>query len=201
VACFSTSVIYGTTYVTLRRRAATSSTPIPHGATPLMILYPIIYTVCTMPIAAARIASMAGENVSLACFCVAGSMIACNGWLDALLYGLTRRSIVFSEGAGDNIGIQTFWGFEKASRLGNVTTVETGVSGAGHSRGATLSSSASTERLYGMSIKVQATVDVRSEEAQMDDEAFELSQREDRKTESRERVDKTSWETRSLEDL
>lgn len=144
---------------------------------------------------------MAGQNVSLAYFCAAASMIACNGWLDALVYSLTRRSIVFSETAGDNIGIQTFWGLEKGPRLGNVTTVETGVSGAGHTRGVTLNGSASTEYLYGMGIKIQATVDVRSEEAQMDDEAFELREREDRKRESRERVDKASWETRSLEDL
>lgn len=64
-----------------------------------------------------------------------------------------------------------------------------------------LSSSASTEHLYGMGIKVQATVDVRTEEAQTDDEVFELRQQEHRKTSSRELVDKSSWETRSLADL
>lgn len=187
--------------MTLRRRSATSSTPIPHGATPLMILYPAIYTVCTIPLAAGRIASMAGQNVSLAYFCVAGSMIACNGWLDTLLYSLTRRGIVFSETAGDNVGIQTFWALEKAPRLGNVTTVEAGASGPGHTRGGALSRSASTEHLYGMGIKVEATVNVRTEEVQTDDEAIELRQQQHRKTDSRDRVDKASWDARSLEDL
>jgi hypothetical protein len=166
-----------------------------------MILYPTIYTVCTIPLAAGRIASMAGQNVSLTYFCVSGSMIACNGLLDTLVYGLTRRSIVFSETAGDNIGIQTFWALEKVPRLGNTTTVETTVSGAGHTRGATLSSSASTEHLYGMGIKVLATVDVRTEDVQTDDEAFELRQQGHRKTQSRERVSEMGWETRSLDDL
>jgi hypothetical protein len=166
-----------------------------------MILYPTIYTVCTIPLAAGRIASMAGQNVSLAYFCVAGSMIACNGWLDALLYSLTRRSIVFCEAAGDSVGIQTFWGLEKASRLGTVPTIEGGANGAAHARGATLSSSPSTEHLYGMGIKVEATVNVRSDEVQTDEEAFELRQPQHRKTDSRERVDKASWETRSLEEL
>jgi hypothetical protein len=161
-----------------------------------MILYPAIYTICTIPLAAGRIASMAGQNVSLAYFCVAGSMIACNGWLDTILYGLTRRSIVFSESApGDGVGIQTFWALEKTKGLGNVTTIEGGA-GPGHARG-TLSSSASTEHLYGMGIKVEATVNVRREDADID-QAFELQHQ---KSDSRERIDKASWETRSLEDL
>jgi hypothetical protein len=185
-------------YITLRRRSTTSSTPVPHGATPLMILYPTIYTICTIPLAAGRIASMAGQTVSLQYFCVAGSMIACNGWLDTILYGLTRRSIVFSESApGDGVGIQTFWGLEKTQGLGNVTTIEGGA-GPGHARGGTLNSSASTEHLYGMGIKVEATVNVRTEEVDVDREAFELQHH---RTESRERIDKTSWETRSMEDL
>jgi hypothetical protein len=163
-----------------------------------MILYPTIYTVCTIPIATGRIASMAGREISLAYFCVAGSMIACNGWLDTLLYSLTRRSIVFSDTAGESVDIQTFWALEKASGLGNVTTVETGVKCPGHNRRALFNSSSSTECLYGMGIKVQATVDVRSEEVQTDDEAFELSQQGHRKTLSRERFDKASWETGSF---
>jgi hypothetical protein len=201
VACVSTSVIYGTIYIVLRRRSGTSSTPIPHGATPLMILYPTIYTVCTIPIAAGRIASMAGQDISLAYFCIAGSMIACNGWLDTLLYSLTRRSIVFCDTAGENVGIQTFWALGIASGLGTVTTIESGVSGAGRAKGVTQSSSSSTEHLYGMGIKVQATVDVRSEEAQTDDEAFEMRDQKRRKTNSRERFDKLGWESKIFEDL
>ena len=74
------------------------------------LLYPIIYILCTAPLAAGRIASMAGNAVPLSFFCFAGSMIASAGWLDVALYASTRRSIVFS---GENppsqdTGIDTF---------------------------------------------------------------------------------------------
>src|SRR6266487_4991103 len=125
---FGTILIYTSIFITLRSRSANSTSPVPHGATPLMILYPTIYTVCTIPLAAGRIASMAGRNVDLTYFCIAGSMIACNGWLDVLLYSLTRRSIVFSESApGEDFGIQTFLGAGKGRGLGNVTTIEGGI--------------------------------------------------------------------------
>jgi hypothetical protein len=200
---FSTILIYTLIYLTLRRRSNPAQ-PVPHGATPLMILYPTIYTVCTIPIAAERIASMAGQPVTLAYFCVAGSMIACNGWLDVLLYSLTRRSIVFSEAPpGDGVGINTFWGMEKHVGFGTVTTIEGGLnpsSGARRpSRGGVVglgtgkavpyrsgrpSSSASTENLYAHAqagsyggIKVEATVHVRSEE-DIEGQAIELRQQQ-----------------------
>lgn len=78
-----------------------------------------------------------------------------------------------------------------------MTTIEGGV-GPGHTRGGTLSSSASTEHLYGMGIKVEATVNVKTEDVDRDCEVFELQHQ---KRDSRERVDKASWETRSLEDI
>jgi len=53
---------------------------------------------------------MAGNTVSLGYFCFAGAMIACNGWLDVLLYSTTRRSIVFSGEAppSQDTGLETF---------------------------------------------------------------------------------------------
>ncbi|XMA08655.1 hypothetical protein WAI453_001446 [Rhynchosporium graminicola] len=47
-----------------------------HGATPLMNLHPLIYTVCTAPLAAGQIYAIAGREVSLGFFVVAGTMIA-----------------------------------------------------------------------------------------------------------------------------
>jgi len=84
--------------------------PIPsYARQQTFLLYPLIYVTCTVPIAVGRLASMAGNNVSLAYFCFAGSMIACNGWLDVLLYSTTRRSIVFSsEAPSQDTGIETF---------------------------------------------------------------------------------------------
>lgn len=85
--------------------------PIPSSARhPTFLLYPLIYVLCTAPLAAGRIASMAGHNVSLAYFCFAGAMIASAGWLDVALYSSTRRSIVFSGEAppGQDTGLETF---------------------------------------------------------------------------------------------
>ena len=77
---------------------------------PTFLLYPIIYILCTAPLAAGRIASMAGNNVPLSYFCFAGTMIASAGWLDVVLYSSTRRAIVFSGEAppSQDTGIDTF---------------------------------------------------------------------------------------------
>ncbi|KAK0727539.1 G protein-coupled glucose receptor regulating Gpa2-domain-containing protein [Lasiosphaeria miniovina] len=77
---------------------------------PTFLLYPIIYVLCTAPLAAGRIASMAGNNVPLSYFCFAGVMIASAGWLDVALYSTTRRAIVFSGEAppSQDTGLDTF---------------------------------------------------------------------------------------------
>lgn len=110
--------------------------PIPESARhPTFLLYPLIYVLCTFPLAAGRIASMAGHDVSLAYFCFAGSMIASAGWLDVALYSTTRRSIVFSGGEGpysQDTGLDTF-AFMRTPpdrRFGNLVYVSGGASAA-----------------------------------------------------------------------
>ncbi|KAK1579340.1 G protein-coupled glucose receptor regulating Gpa2-domain-containing protein [Colletotrichum navitas] len=93
------------------------------------LLYPFVYVICTMPLAAGRLASMAGHEVSLAYFCFAGAMIACNGWMDVVLYSSTRRSIVFSADGPptQEVGLETFAFMCNAPpRFGNITTVISG---------------------------------------------------------------------------
>jgi hypothetical protein len=73
---------------------------------------------------------MAGNDVPLAYFCFAGSMIASAGWLDVALYSSTRRSIVFSGEAppGQDTGLETF-AFMRTPpgrRFGNVVYVSGG---------------------------------------------------------------------------
>lgn len=97
-----------------------------HGAIPLMVLYPLIYTICTAPLAAGRIASLAGTDVSLGYFCMAGTLIACNGWLDVLLYASTRADIVFAELPGEETGLETFAFMGKGHNLGTTTTIQAG---------------------------------------------------------------------------
>lgn len=62
-----------------------------------------------MPLASGRVAAMAGTRPSLAYFCAAGAIIACNGWLDVLLYASTRRTILFSDAPpSQDTGLDTF---------------------------------------------------------------------------------------------
>jgi hypothetical protein len=169
---FSSILIYTFIIFFLRAKARTQdiSSRIVHGATPLMILYPLIYTVCTAPLAGGRIYALAGHHVGLAYFCVAGSMIASNGWLDVLLYASTRRDIVFSEyPPGEETGLETFAFMGKGHKLGTVTTIQ---AGGKHDRNSSRlglgrkshGGSDSVENLYGLGdIAVKGTVSVQVE--------------------------------------
>ncbi|CAI6336075.1 unnamed protein product [Periconia digitata] len=93
----------------------------------LMISYPVIYVVCTLPLASARMAAMGGNPPSHARLCLAGLMITSNGWLDVLLYTLTRRIMVFSdEPPPDDDGFETFSPFWSMgpSRFGGSCKIE-----------------------------------------------------------------------------
>jgi hypothetical protein len=79
------------------------------GHHPAFLIYPIIYVVCTAPLALGRIATMAGASVPLGYFCAAGALITSNGWLDVLLWGLTRRVLLFeSDIDAEEVGLDTF---------------------------------------------------------------------------------------------
>jgi hypothetical protein len=166
---FTTVLIYAFIFIFLRHRISSqpisSSASTSHGATPLMILYPFIYVVCTAPLAAGRISSLAGHDVSLGYFCAAGTMIACNGWLDVLLYASTRADIVFSQYApGQEVGLETFGFIGKGhNKFGTVTTVEAGDRGGSRSAGRRSQGGDSVENLYGLDqigIKGEVTVSV-----------------------------------------
>lgn len=93
----------------------------------LMVAYPVVYVICTLPLASARMAAMGGHPPSLERLCLAGAMITSNGWLDVLLYTLTRRIMVFSdEPPADDNGIDTFAAFwaERGQRFGGACTIE-----------------------------------------------------------------------------
>ncbi|KIH92481.1 hypothetical protein SPBR_02494 [Sporothrix brasiliensis 5110] len=96
---------------------------------PGFLIYPIIYVVCTLPLALGRIATMAGAEVPLGYFCAAGALITSNGWLDVLLWGSTRRNIVFGDVGEEDVGVNTF-AFMRTPpnrRFGNMVWVEGGV--------------------------------------------------------------------------
>jgi hypothetical protein len=185
---FSTVLIYIVIFVTLqtRSRQQTLSSATVHGATPLMILYPLIYVICTSPLAIGRIVGLAGVDVSLEYFCAAGTMIACNGWLDVLLYASTRAEIVFSDYApGEETGLDTFRFLGKNShKMGTVTTIEAVGDRVGRStRGARFGES--NEHLYGLDQMVPQRVTVRTDVIQNSQKVSPVSVSE-------------SWDVRSI---
>ena len=92
-----------------------------------MAVYPLVYVVCTLPLASARMAALAGIDVPFSFLAAAGSMITSNGWLDVLLYTITRRVLLLSdESPEEDCGLDTFEIPWETSRFGTVTTITAG---------------------------------------------------------------------------
>lgn len=153
-----------------------------------MVVYPLVYVVCTLPLASARMAAMSGQPPSLRRLCLSGAMITSNGWLDVLLYTVTRRIMIFSdEPPPENNGIDTFSAFwaETPRRFGGETTISALHShkrSRAKSRVTLPSSNESSDDLCyavsGKDIKLVTTTEVRSEPAQPEDmEQMEMEQR------------------------
>jgi hypothetical protein len=61
-----------------------------------MILYPVVYIIVTLPLAAGRIATMAGNKPSLNYLLVGACFMTSGGWINCLLYTFTRRAFLDS---------------------------------------------------------------------------------------------------------
>ncbi|KAJ4184158.1 hypothetical protein NW755_009164 [Fusarium falciforme] len=139
----TTSVLYIAIYISLRRQAketaekdGSNNTRVKFNHNPAFLVYPLIYVMCTLPLALGRIATMAGAHVPMGYYCFAGTLIASNGSFDCLLFGTTRHAIVF--GSKDDVDIEDT-GLETlafmrtpANRYGNTIWIQGGES---HSAG------------------------------------------------------------------
>lgn len=67
-----------------------------------MVIYPIMYIILSLPLAAGRMASVNHHTPSVVYFCVAGALMTLSGFCDALLYTLTRRNVVLEPEARGN---------------------------------------------------------------------------------------------------
>jgi hypothetical protein len=172
----------------------------------LMVVYPLVYVICTIPLASSRMSAMSGNPPSLVRLCLSGAIITSNGWLDVLLYAYTRRILIFNDEppSDDDNGVDTFAVFwvEKTTRFGGECTVEAtnmqSKSRRGRSKGKiTLSSrSDSSDDLVSAGatdIKLITTTQVTSELAQPEDvEEMEAGARK-----SRPRTPNSRWSTES----
>jgi hypothetical protein len=90
--------IYGHVFLHLRGRIqgiVNNDTAKLTRATKFMVLYPAVYVVLTLPIAVGRMVVMTGtEEMPDVFFIVSGCLLTSCGWIDALLYALTRRILV-----------------------------------------------------------------------------------------------------------
>lgn len=174
----------------------------------LMVVYPIVYVICTLPLASARMAAMTGNPPSLARLCLSGAMITSNGWLDVLLYTCTRRIMIFSdEPPSDNNGFDTFSPFwhGQSTRFGGETTIEALNSKHNKrnaSRSALPSGRGSLDDLFPLGskdIKLVMTTHVTSEPA--NDEDFEEMEAGARRVRPRSPLSQWSEETKSMKNL
>ncbi|KAJ4286104.1 hypothetical protein N0V90_013453 [Kalmusia sp. IMI 367209] len=100
---FGTMAIYGHIFFHLKGRLRSiinNDTTKLSRATKFMIMYPAVYVVLTLPIAIGRMVTMAGVKLPDLFFCIAGSFLTSCGWVDALLYTLTRRVFVNGDISG-----------------------------------------------------------------------------------------------------
>ena len=74
--------------------------------TKLMMLYPLVYVLLTLPLSSARMWSMAHEDrvLSETTQCIVGALLASCGWVDCLLYSFTRKRLLRETMGGGNIG-------------------------------------------------------------------------------------------------
>ncbi|PSN70240.1 hypothetical protein BS50DRAFT_309131 [Corynespora cassiicola Philippines] len=175
----------------------------------LMVVYPVIYVICTIPLASARMAAMSGNPPSLKRLCLAGAMITSNGWLDVLLYTFTRRIMIFSdEPPADNNGIDTFAAFwaDQPKRFGGACTIEALRADKRTRRGRGLVShptkGESSDDLCNMSsrdIKLVTTTHVLVEPAQPAD--YEEMEAEARKMRPKSPVGRWSEDSANLKDM
>lgn len=135
LAMFGVIVIYATIYLSINSQLTMSSSDTSERRAELvstkraakyMIIYPLIYVICTLPLAGGRMAAMTGIAVPYWFFCVAGTMITSCGWLDVLLYALTRRVLIFSKAppAKADYGLNTFGWYHGSTFYGMTTTIE-----------------------------------------------------------------------------
>lgn len=170
IAEFGTVLIYALLFLTLHKRRNHSTTA--SRAVKLIVVYPVIYVLCTLPLVKARLRTMANQNVAFEELCIAGAMITSNGWLDVLLYSLTRRALIFGpeEVLGDVTALETFgtssnWRADFA--FGTTTTIEALQREDANERqgaeGSTIRES--MEKLFGRSrsVKTETVVEIQSE--------------------------------------
>ncbi|WEW56776.1 hypothetical protein PRK78_002229 [Emydomyces testavorans] len=103
IAEFGSIAIYSILFFYLRRQV--SASPLMghrqkehlrrlRRVTGYMVLYPLAYIILSLPLAAGRMAMAGGTRLSVAYLSVAGALISSSGFVDVVMYALTRRALL-----------------------------------------------------------------------------------------------------------
>jgi G protein-coupled glucose receptor regulating Gpa2/G protein-coupled glucose receptor regulating Gpa2 C-term len=104
MAQFGTIVVYAAVYIMLQRRVKASTGPLNLDGNlsnkkisriaKYMTIYPVKYLICSLPLAAGRMSAMTGREPSMRYYSFAGALMTSSGFIDVLLYTLTRNVVV-----------------------------------------------------------------------------------------------------------
>lgn len=102
LAEFGSIVIYAILFVHLHRQIAVARRIGIHvdalgrvaSAQRYMLLYPVVYVCLTLPLAIARMVTSAGHTVANTYLLAAGGLLCSCGWVDVVVYSLTRNVFV-----------------------------------------------------------------------------------------------------------
>ncbi|KAJ5607137.1 hypothetical protein N7537_003756 [Penicillium hordei] len=133
VAEFGTVILYAVMYFQLRRQIAASailgnsqlqSLKRLRRVVGYMTIYPIVYIILSLPLAAGRMATADGDAPSIIFFCCSGAIITSSGLVDVILYTLTRRNLIIDSEPSQDHSYNMFTG-SKGKRGGetNLTTI------------------------------------------------------------------------------
>lgn len=115
--------LYVTIAITLRRKLPCLEEDAQRRVkrvTQLMVLYPCIYILLTLPLSIGRMWSMAhsGKPYSDGYACFAGAMLTSSGWADSLLYTLTRKPLLRERSMPPAVDSETVSDKMQTSRTG-----------------------------------------------------------------------------------
>ncbi len=82
-----------------------------------MILYPLVYFICTAPLAVGRMYSIGtGKTNPTWYYAFAGCFLISSGWIDCLIYALTRRVFVRDHNGGSTMPLSNMQSSVAGSR-------------------------------------------------------------------------------------
>ncbi|KOS46827.1 hypothetical protein ACN38_g2234 [Penicillium nordicum] len=133
IAQFGTVILYAVMYFQLRRQIAASailgnsqlqSLKRLRRVVGYMTIYPTVYIILSLPLAAGRMATADGDEPSIIFFCVSGAIITSSGLVDVVLYSPPRRNLIIESEPSHDHSYNKFTG-SKGKRGGetHLTTI------------------------------------------------------------------------------